>query len=98
MSEAQGENTQRPEGDEPRAKDQGGQPSITERLLALGWRWNKQGVLVQPEGFKGCKVSVDEDFIGTRYKVKTRGESIYGGWNRPRAKQPESTDADDTPS
>jgi hypothetical protein len=50
---------------------------ITARLLALGWRWDSRGVLVQLEGFEGCRLSEDNDFIGSRYKVATKGVAIY---------------------
>jgi hypothetical protein len=39
--------------------------SITERLIALGWIWNKQGVLVNPKG--SPPLSRSSDFIGDRY-------------------------------
>jgi hypothetical protein len=32
---------------------------------------------VQPEGFEGCRLSEDNDFIGSRYKVATKGVAIY---------------------
>lgn len=50
---------------------------ITARLLALGWQWNSRGVLVQPEGFEGCRLSEFSDSIGSRYSIKSKGETIY---------------------
>jgi hypothetical protein len=32
---------------------------------------------VQPEGFKGCSLSEFSDSIGSRYSIKSRGETIY---------------------
>lgn len=97
MTEPPSENTEQPQGNEPPANNQSPQPSITERLLALGWRWNKQGILVQPEGFEGCKLSEDRDFIGTRYARLSKGEFAYGRGKKKRAEETESTYSDDTP-
>ena len=69
---------------------------IVERLLALGWEYDERGVLRQPKGFKGCKVSADEDFMGTRYKVQTRGESIYGSGTAPAGEKTAETGRDIT--
>lgn len=55
---------------------EGSQRSITERLIALGWQWNREGVLVQPDGFKGCKLGEDRTGIGTRYSLISKGSSI----------------------
>jgi hypothetical protein len=96
VTDEQGESTESHAGEEPPANNQNPQPSITERLVALGWQWNKQGVLVQPKDFEGCKLSEDRDFIGSRYSVLSRGHTIHRRSGKTPSEEVDSADCDDT--
>jgi hypothetical protein len=63
IDEAEGAEPDRRQG--TRLPD-GVQPSITERLIALGWIWNKEGVLVSPR--PSPRLKEDRDHIGSRYR------------------------------
>jgi hypothetical protein len=52
--------------------------TITEKLLALGWRFNGEGVLVQPPGLKSVPLYRFRDPIGDRYFIEPpKGGVIY---------------------
>jgi hypothetical protein len=51
--------------------------TITEKLLALGWRFNGEGVLVQPPGLKRVPLQRLVDGHGKRYRIRRSGQRIY---------------------
>jgi hypothetical protein len=44
--------------------------SIVERLLALGWRYNAQGVLCQPPSCRRVPLWIRGDDIGERLEIR----------------------------